>query len=259
MQACLKKPALPYHSLTNHRLQERKSQQAAQDIFQSRRACRHAVDPIRCQGAQGCTHVCAGLGAVGVALVASAAMRLIFSTCKCKTTMVLCLLVSPSRRVFLCFPGEWHLQSHHKRDMGRAQLCLMFTAFLTCMPRRPTHHALLTASLQDSAMGGPWHEPAHLTLPEVQLTRDTADKLMHVLQASIISFYYPVTWIYPALILAGGLTTLVIKYKEVGSTAQGSHSMMLNSKNACLYMRCMVCKCICAVSCFHSMLLDVIL
>ena len=35
----------------------------------------------------------AGLGAVGVALVASAAMRLTFSTCKCKTTMIISLLV----------------------------------------------------------------------------------------------------------------------------------------------------------------------
>ena len=46
---------------------------------------------------------------------------------------------------------------------------------------------------------------------------------MAVLQAAIISFYYPVTWIFPTLILAGGLTTLVVKYKEVNflySTAQ---------------------------------------
>ncbi|CAL5229349.1 g12659 [Coccomyxa viridis] len=73
--------------------------------------------------------IIAGLGAVGVALVASAAMRLTFSTCKCKTTMVISLI------------------------------------------------------------------------------------------AAIISFYYPVTWIFPTLILAGGLTTLVIKYKEVSTDA----------------------------------------
>ncbi len=35
------------------------------------------------------------------------------------------------------------------------------------------------------------------------------------MQAALISYYYPVTWIYPALILAGGLTTLITKRKEV--------------------------------------------
>ena len=45
-------------------------------------------------------------------------------------------------------------------------------------------------------------------------SRADAD-LVAILQAAIISFYYPVTWIFPTLILAGGLATLVIKYKEV--------------------------------------------
>ncbi|CAK0787139.1 hypothetical protein CVIRNUC_010355 [Coccomyxa viridis] len=69
--------------------------------------------------------IVAGLGAVGVALVADAALKLTFSTCTEKTTMIINLA------------------------------------------------------------------------------------------AALISYYYPVTWIYPALILAGGLTTLITKRKEV--------------------------------------------
>ena len=38
----------------------------------------------------------AGLGAVGVALVADAALKLTFSTCKEKTTMVINLVVGPT-------------------------------------------------------------------------------------------------------------------------------------------------------------------
>lgn len=34
--------------------------------------------------------------------------------------------------------------------------------------------------------------------------------------AAIVSFYYPATWIFPALILAGGLTTLVTRWRAVG-------------------------------------------
>ena len=33
--------------------------------------------------------------------------------------------------------------------------------------------------------------------------------------AAVISFYYPVTWIFPAMILAGGLTTLVVRWRVV--------------------------------------------
>lgn len=37
--------------------------------------------------------------------------------------------------------------------------------------------------------------------------------------AAVVSFYYPVTWIFPALILAGGLTTLVAQWKVVSRVA----------------------------------------
>lgn len=33
--------------------------------------------------------------------------------------------------------------------------------------------------------------------------------------AAVISFYYPVTWIFPTLILAGGLVTLITLRKKV--------------------------------------------
>ena len=46
------------------------------------------------------------------------------------------------------------------------------------------------------------------------------------MQAALISYYYPVTWIYPALILAGGLTTLITKRKEVRHFS--SHSRQLS-------------------------------
>ena len=33
--------------------------------------------------------------------------------------------------------------------------------------------------------------------------------------AAVVSFYYPATWIFPATILAGGLTTLVVRWRVV--------------------------------------------
>ena len=50
------------------------------------------------------------------------------------------------------------------------------------------------------------------------------------MQAALISYYYPVTWIYPALILAGGLTTLITKHKEVRHYS--SHSRQLSSSGS---------------------------
>ena len=35
--------------------------------------------------------------------------------------------------------------------------------------------------------------------------------------AAVIAFYYPVTWIFPTMILAGGLTTLVIRWRVVSN------------------------------------------
>ena len=50
-----------------------------------------------------------------------------------------------------------------------------------------------------------------------------------IVQAAIISYYYPVTWIYPALILAGGLTTLITKRKEVRQLS--SHTRLCEALN----------------------------
>ena len=49
-----------------------------------------------------------------------------------------------------------------------------------------------------------------------------------LVQAALISYYYPVTWIYPALILAGGLTTLITKRKE--ARYFWSHPCLLREK-----------------------------
>jgi chromate transporter len=45
--------------------------------------------------------------------------------------------------------------------------------------------------------------------------KDTVTMIINAV-AAVVSFYYPVTWIFPALILAGGLTTLVTRWKMGG-------------------------------------------
>ncbi len=53
-----------------------------------------------------------------------------------------------------------------------------------------------------------------------------------LLQAAVISYYYPVTWIFPTLILAGGLTTLITKRKEVFLADAMAHALQLKVKLA---------------------------
>lgn len=46
--------------------------------------------------------------------------------------------------------------------------------------------------------------------------------------ATVISFYLPVTWVFPALILAGGLTTLIVRWNVVSclfATAYNPHCL----------------------------------
>ena len=42
--------------------------------------------------------------------------------------------------------------------------------------------------------------------------------------AALISFYYPKTWIFPTLILAGGLVTLYTQRKKVLSRTEQTHN-----------------------------------
>ena len=59
----------------------------------------------------------------------------------------------------------------------------------------------------------------------VALTHSTCkDRTTMVINAvaALVSFYYPQTWIFPALILAGGLVTLYTQRKNVRTS--GLHS-----------------------------------
>ena len=56
----------------------------------------------------------------------------------------------------------------------------------------------------------------------VSLTYSTCkDRTTMVINAvaALVSFYYPQTWIFPALILAGGLVTLYTQRKKVRTHA----------------------------------------
>lgn len=46
------------------------------------------------------------------------------------------------------------------------------------------------------------------------------DKVTMIINATaaVVSLYYPVTWIFPTLILLGGLTTLVARWRVVSHT-----------------------------------------